>query len=55
MRFDGISSATLVISQVRVALHNLGGDISPANAYFHPLVKKFYLPTHFRIFKADST
>lgn len=44
-----------VISQVRFALHNLDGDISPANAYFHPLMKKFYLPTHFRIFKVDST
>ncbi|MDP1680344.1 MAG: hypothetical protein Q8L39_01020 [Burkholderiales bacterium] len=44
-----------VISQVRVALHNLGGDISPSNGYFHPLVKKFYDPTQVRIIKADST
>ncbi|MBI5751426.1 MAG: hypothetical protein HZA59_04685 [Hydrogenophilales bacterium] len=46
---------SLAISQVRSALHNLGGDISPANVYFQPLMKKFYLPMQFRIFKADST
>lgn len=45
---------SLAISQVRSALHNLGGDISPANTYFYPLVKKFSLPTQVRIIKADS-
>lgn len=44
-----------LILQVRSALHNLGGDITSANAYFYPLMKKFYLPTQFRIFKADNT
>ena len=43
-----------VISQVRAALHNLGGDTSPGNGYFYPLMKKFNLPTQFRIIKADS-
>lgn len=43
-----------LISQVRVALRNLGGDTSAANAYFAPMLKKFFLPMQFRIFKADS-
>lgn len=44
-----------LILQVRSALHNLGGDISPANAYFAPLMKKFSVPTPVRIIKADNT
>lgn len=44
-----------LILQVRSALHNLGGDISPANAYFYPLMKKFSAPTPVRIIKADNT
>jgi len=44
-----------LILQVRYALHNLGGDISPNNTYFYPLMKKYYLPTQFRIFTADSS
>lgn len=44
-----------LILQVRSALHNLGGDITPANTYFYPLMKKFYLPTQFRIITADSS
>ena len=44
-----------LILHVRYALHNLGGDISPANTYFYPLMKKYYLPTQFRIFTADSS
>lgn len=43
-----------LILQVRSALHNLGGDTSESNTYFHPLMKKFYLPTQFRIFTADN-
>jgi len=44
-----------VIIQVRAALHNLGGDISPANAYFHPLVKKYYSPMQLRTITADTS
>lgn len=44
-----------LILQVRAALHNLGGDISPDNTYFYPLMKKFYLPTQFNIIKAENT
>ncbi len=42
-----------LISQVRVALGNLGGDTSSANTYFNPILKKFFLPMQFRIFKAE--
>ena len=46
---------SMLILHVRYALHNLGGDISPANTYFYPLMKKYYLPTQFRIFTADRS
>ena len=42
------------ILQVRSALHNLGGDISTANAYFYPIMKKYYRASHFRIQKAEA-
>jgi len=41
------------VLQVRLALHNLGGDISVANAYFHPIMKKYYRASQFRLDKAE--
>lgn len=40
--------------QVRSALHNLGGDISSTNVYFHPLLKKYHRASHFRVEKAEA-
>lgn len=40
--------------QVRSALHSLGGDISSANAYFYPIMKKYYRANQFRIEKAEA-
>ena len=37
-----------LIIEVRLALYNLGGDITPANTYVYPIVKKFYLPVQIR-------
>ena len=40
--------------QVRTALLNLGGDTSTSNAYFYPLMKKFYRASQFRVDRADA-
>ncbi len=42
-----------LILQVRHSLYNLGGDISPNNRAFYPVLKKFYLPVQFRTAQAD--
>lgn len=42
-----------LILQVRLALYNLGGDISTSNASFYPVLKKFYLPVLIRSAQAD--
>lgn len=44
-----------LIMQIRSALNNLGGDISAQNAYFHPLIQKYYRATHVRIEQAALT
>ena len=43
------------IMQVRRALSNLGGDISTNNAYFNPLMKKYYRASQVRIEQAALT
>ena len=43
------------IMQVRSALSNLGGDSSATNAYFYPLVKKYYRASQVRIEQAALT
>lgn len=42
------------VLQVRAALHNLGGDISTSNAYFYPIVKKYYRASLLRGERADA-
>ena len=41
-----------IMLQVRSALYNLDGDISTANRYFYPIMKRYYLPIQFRIAEA---
>ena len=41
------------ILQIRSALSNLGGDISTANPYFYPLMKKYFRASQFRIEKTE--
>lgn len=42
-----------LILQMRAALYALGGDISASNAYFYPLMKKYYLPLQIHPHTAD--
>lgn len=49
---DPIFTSQFVL-QVRAALHSLGGDISSANTYFYPIMKKYYRASQFRIEKAE--
>lgn len=42
-----------LILQVRLSLYNLGGDISPRNKAFYPVLQKFYLPMQFRTAQLD--
>jgi hypothetical protein len=46
---------TQFILQVRAALYNLGGDISTSNAYFYPIMKKYYRASFSRMEKAEVT
>ncbi len=43
------------VLQVRAALHSLGGDISKSNAYFYPIMKKYYRASSFRLEKAEAS
>lgn len=41
--------------QVRTALLNLGGDAGSSNAYFYPLMKKYFRASQFRVERADAS
>lgn len=43
------------VLQVRAALHGLGGDISTANTYFYPIMKKYYRASSLRLEKAEAS